>query len=71
MPVISMFFGIAIRVFYDDHNPPHFHAEYQGKKALFDFRGNIIKGDIQSKTATRLIREWSICMRRNWPRIGN
>lgn len=58
MPVISMFFGIIIRMFYDDQNPPHFHVEYQGRKALFDFQGNIIKGGIQSKTATRLIREW-------------
>ncbi len=31
-------------MFYDDHNPPHFHAEYQAKNALFDFNGNILKG---------------------------
>jgi len=59
LPVISAFFGIVVRMFYDDHNPPHFHVEYQGKKALFDFRGNIIRGDIQSRTATRLVREWT------------
>ncbi|MFH1362230.1 MAG: DUF4160 domain-containing protein, partial [bacterium] len=29
MPEISRFFGIVIGVFYDDHNPPHFHARYQ------------------------------------------
>ncbi len=58
MPVISMFFGITIRMFYNDHNPPHFHVEYQGRKALYDFQGNIIKGGVQSKTATKLIREW-------------
>lgn len=45
-------------MFYDDHNPPHIHVEYQGKKALFDFRGNILKGDLQSRTAVKLIREW-------------
>ena len=28
MPTISTFFGIIIRIFYSDHNPPHFHAEY-------------------------------------------
>ena len=58
MPIISRFFGIIIRMFYDDHNPPHFHAEYQGNKALFDFYGNIIKGGLNSRTATKLIREW-------------
>jgi len=58
MPVVSMFFGIVIRMYYDDHNPPHLHAEYQGEKAVIDFRGNILKGNISSKTILRLIREW-------------
>lgn len=58
MPEISRFFGIIIRMFYDDHNPPHFHAEYSGKKAVFDFDGNIIKGTLGSKTATKLVRDW-------------
>ena len=58
MPTISVFFGIVIKMFYDDHNPPHFHAEHQGEKAVFDFRGNILRGDISSRTAVRLIREW-------------
>lgn len=58
MPTISIFFGIVIKMFFDDHNPPHFHAEHQGEKAVFDFRGNILRGDITSRTAVRLIREW-------------
>jgi hypothetical protein len=58
MPEISRFFGIIIRMFYDEHNPPHFHADYQGNKAVFDFNGNVLKGDIKSKTARKLIREW-------------
>jgi hypothetical protein len=59
MPVISTFFGIAIRMFFGDHPPPHFHAEYQGEKATFNFRGEILAGNISSKTAQRLIREWA------------
>ena len=58
MPEVSRFFGIIIRMFYDEHNPPHFHAEYSGKKAVFDFEGNIIKGSLSSRTATKLVREW-------------
>lgn len=58
MPIISTFFGIIIRMYYDDHNPPHIHVEYQGSKALLDFRGNILKGDLQSRTALRLVRDW-------------
>jgi hypothetical protein len=58
MPEISRFFGIIIRMFFDEHDPPHFHAEYQGFKAVFDFTGNIVKGSLNSRTATRLVREW-------------
>lgn len=58
MPEISRFFGIIIRMYYDDHTPPHFHAEFQGRKALFDFQGNILRGSLDSRTATRLVREW-------------
>ena len=32
MPEISLFYGIRITMYYDDHNPPHFHVEYNGKK---------------------------------------
>jgi len=28
MPEISRFYGIVIKVFHNDHHPPHFHAEY-------------------------------------------
>ena len=58
MPIISKFFGIIIRMFYDEHNPPHLHAEYQGYNAVFDFQGNMIKGDLRSRTAMKLVREW-------------
>ena len=47
MPEICRFFGIIIRMFFDEHEPPHFHAEYQGNKAVFDFNGNIMKGSIE------------------------
>ncbi len=58
MPIVSKFFGIIIRMYYDEHHPPHIHTEYQRKKAVFDFYGNITKGDLGSRTATKLIREW-------------
>jgi len=58
MPEISRFFGIVIQMFYNDHAPPHCHAEHQGDKALFDFQGNILRGNLRSRTARRLVREW-------------
>ena len=58
MPEISRFFGIIIRMFYDEHPPPHLHAEHQEDKALFDFQGNVLRGRLRSRTARRLVREW-------------
>src|SRR3989304_5427409 len=34
VPEISRFFGIAITMYYADHQPPHFHARYAGQRAL-------------------------------------
>ncbi len=36
MPEISLFYGIRVTMYYDDHNPPHFHAEYNGNKAIIE-----------------------------------
>jgi hypothetical protein len=58
VPEICRFFGIIIRMFFEDHQPSHIHVEYQGQKAVFDLRGNIIKGELDSRTAIRLVREW-------------
>ena len=59
MPYVSFFFGIVIRMFHNDHNPPHFHAEYQGQTAKFDLNGNLIKGNIRSRTAKSLVKKWA------------
>lgn len=58
MPVVSTFFGIIVRMYYNDHNPPHIHVEFQDRKALVDFKGNVLKGDLGSRTAVKLLREW-------------
>lgn len=63
MPVIAVFFGIVIRMYYKEHQPAHFHAEHQGRNAAFDFAGQMLAGNIQSKRALRLIREWAILHR--------
>ena len=50
MPEISMFGGIRITMYYDDHNPPHFHANYAGNKALIDIQGGyVIRGALPSR----------------------
>ena len=73
MPVISVFLGIVIRMFYQDHEPPHFHAEHQGEQAKFSFDGEIIAGNIGSSTARRRIQRWASLHGReldtNWARM--
>ncbi len=50
MPEICLFGGIRITMYYDDHNPPHFHAEYAGYKSLVDIqRGCVIRGALPDR----------------------
>ena len=72
MPRISVFFGIVIYMYYDDHNPPHFHASYEGLEGIFEFDGNLIRGYLSNR-AQKLIREWCTLHRdelnENWERV--
>lgn len=57
MLTLSEFFGITIRMKYLDHNPPHFHAQYQEDKISVEIRNGKIKGEI-SERALKLVLEW-------------
>ena len=57
MPVISRFYGIVIAMYFNDHNPPHFHAKYAGYEAVFAFDGTILEGELP-KRATSFVQEW-------------
>ncbi len=75
MPRISYFYGIAIYMYFEDHNPPHFHAHYGRSKALVAIEtGEIIAGEIPH-TAKRLVKEWALAhkdeLRENWQRAQN
>ena len=59
MPVISYFFGIYIRMYHDDHNPPHIHVEYQGHEALVAIaNGEVLAGTLPNK-AQKIVQEWT------------
>ena len=59
MPELSHFFGIVIRLHYADHNPPHFHATYEGRTVEVDIRSlAIIEGGIATR-ALGLVMEWA------------
>lgn len=58
MPIVSVFFGIVIRLYHGDHNPPHFHATYGEFEAIIDIKsGKIIQGSLPPK-AKKLVDEW-------------
>lgn len=60
MPIISVFFGITIRMYFGDHPPPHIHASYQGQAALIDIgSGRVIRGRLTGR-ALKLVQEWLI-----------
>ena len=57
MPTISIFYGIKITMNYNDHNPPHFHAEYQDYEVTVDIRTGSITGKMPRR-ALNLIWTW-------------
>lgn len=59
MPEICRFYGIIIKMYFDDHNPPHFHAEYGSDQALMDINNlAIIAGQLPPR-ALGLVAEWA------------
>ena len=58
MPTISWFYGIAIRMYVVDHNPPHFHVIYNEYAAMISIsNGELIEGSLP-KRARRLVADW-------------
>ncbi|MBK7359785.1 MAG: DUF4160 domain-containing protein [Saprospiraceae bacterium] len=57
MPEISRFFGIIIKMYYNEHNPPHFHVEYQDFTAVISIEDGMVKGEMPRKQLN-LIFEW-------------
>lgn len=59
MPELCRFFGIVIRMYHDDHPPPHFHATHAGRSAKFAFDGTCIAGGLPRRIE-RLVRRWAL-----------
>ncbi len=49
MPVVSVFFGIVIRIFYYEHGVAYFHGDYQGQQATFTFPTGMDLGTSRSR----------------------
>ena len=59
MPSISRFFGIVICMYWQDHVPPHFHAEYGEFEAQIDIETlEVLEGTLPRRVRT-LVLEWA------------
>lgn len=75
MPEISRFYGIVIRMYFADHNPPHFHAYYGANEALMEIATlSVIAGKLPPR-AMGLVAEWALQHREElgaaWERASN
>jgi len=57
MPELCRFLGIVIYLVYDDHRPPHFHAEYGEFKVTVEILTGVVDGRFP-KRALRALLEW-------------
>jgi len=72
MPRISTFYGIVVRMYHDDHAPPHVHVQYSEHTARIAISGlRVLDGSLPPR-ALRLLREWGRLHRgeleENWRR---
>ncbi|MHC4202758.1 MAG: DUF4160 domain-containing protein [Planctomycetota bacterium] len=59
MPTISRFFGIAIRMYFDDHGLPHFHAYYAEHRAKLTIETlEVLDGELPRR-AMAMVLEWA------------
>ncbi|MGI8669379.1 MAG: DUF4160 domain-containing protein [Aridibacter sp.] len=75
MPRISQFFGIVIYMYYNDHVPPHFHAEYSGNEALYEIETLKVYAGELPRRVHNLVIEWADLHREelaeDWQRARN
>ena len=72
MPRVSAFFGIVIYMYYNDHLPPHFHAEYGEYEAIYEIDTlDVTRGNLPRR-AHALVLEWATLhrneLRDDWER---
>lgn len=69
MPTIAAFQGIIVRMWHDDHPPPHVHVSYQGFEAEVDISKGTVSNDNLPPRVAGLIRHW--CARHKFELLQN
>ena len=72
MPRISQFFGVVVYMYFNDHLPPHFHAEYGEFEAVYTIETlDRLRGQLPRR-AHGMVLEWALAhraeLRANWDR---
>lgn len=57
MPEISRFLSIVIRMYYRDHEPPHYHAEYGEHEITVESNTGVVEGRFPRRGLTAVL-EW-------------
>jgi len=75
VPEISRFYGIVIRMYFEDHPPPHFHAFYGEHNAIVSIHSlAVISGRLPPR-ALGLVIEWALLhqddLRSAWEKARN
>ena len=58
VPVIALFHGIRVTMFFNDHEPPHCHAEYAGAKAAIDIQEGVVISGYLPRRQLKLVLAW-------------
>ena len=59
MPVVALFHGIRILIYWSDHDPPHFHAQYAEHAAKVDIRRGTVATGYLPRRQLRLVLAWA------------
>ena len=80
MPTISIFYGIIIQMFWEDHAPPHFHALYAEHEVLINIKTlEVVRGSMPRRALAlvlewaqehrdELLEDWELCVNRKPPK---
>jgi len=69
MPEISRFLGIVVRMYYRDHPPPHFHAEYAEHEIEVEIESGIVQGRFPRRALHAVLERYELHrdeLRENW-----
>lgn len=75
MPLIELWKGIKFKMYFKDHNPPHFHALHQDSEAIFNIEtGELLNGKLPHRIHKKVIEWWKINRERlkdEWERLSH